>query len=258
MSAIRQTTAGLILIIYFFLKGEKIPSFSDLKFHFLMGFLLISCSNGLTTWAIKYIPSYLGALLSSLMPFLMLIENYLFTKQKIKPIALIGLLIGFLGVALLMSSFIEDFSNDYFLFGIVLCISGVLTWTTGTILTVQNKRQLDPYTGIGWQMFFGGLILFASVYATGQHVPIQTVPLQTWLWICYLILIGSIFCFMCYLYSLKYLPLDFVSIYVYVNPLIALIMGILFLNEKLTWSIILGSLVILAGVYTVKKVSINS
>ncbi len=253
MSAVRQTIAGLILIIYFFIKGEKIPSLPDLKFHILMGFLLISCSNGLTTWAIKYIPSYLGALLSSLMPFLMLIENYIFTKQKVKPISLIGLIIGFLGVALLMSSFIEDFSNDNFVFGIIICLVGVLTWTSGTLLTVFNKRQLDPFTSIGWQMFFGGIILFIAVYASGQHVPIQTVPLSTWLWISYLIMIGSIFCFMCYLYALKYLSLDLVSIYVYINPLIALIMGILFLKEKLTLSIVSGALVILAGVYIVKK-----
>lgn len=253
MTAIRQSVAGFILILFFLLKGEKTPSPKDLLFHFFMGFLLISCSNGLTTWAIQFIPSYLGALLSSLMPFLLIIENRFITKEKIKPLTLVGLMIGFAGVALLMSSFVEDFSSKYFIFGIVVSLIGMFTWTTGTMLTMHNKRQLDPFTSIGWQMFFGGLILFIASYSSGQYVPLNTVPIATWMWIVYLILIGSIFCFICYLYALKYLPIGLVSIYVYFNPLVALLMGIVFLNEKLSIPIVVGAFTILIGVYLVKK-----
>ncbi|MBK6330934.1 MAG: EamA family transporter [Bacteroidetes bacterium] len=219
----------------------------------MLGFLLISCSNGLTTWAIKFIPSYLGALISSLMPFVMIVANFIFFKEKILPKTLLGLIIGFTGVTFLLSSFIEEMNDQHFAFGVLLTLIGVLTWTTGTLMTVRNKRKLDPFVGIGWQMFFGGLILYLASWITGQQVSLSTVPMATWGWIAYLTSIGSIACFLCYLYALKHLPISLVSIYVYLNPLVALLLGILFLNEKLTWSIVMGAMLIFVGIYIVMK-----
>ena len=95
MAGLRQTIAGLIVVIFFLLKGSKVPKGKDLLFYVFLGFLLISCSNGLTTWAIKFIPSYLGALISALMPFVMILANFLFFKEKISRWALFGLIIGF-------------------------------------------------------------------------------------------------------------------------------------------------------------------
>ena len=120
-------------------------------------------------------------------------------------------------------------------------------------MTVRNKRKLDPFMGIGWQMFFGGLILYLASWITGQQVSLSTVPMATWGWIAYLTSIGSIACFLCYLYALKHLPISLVSIYVYLNPLVALLLGILFLNEKLTWSIVMGAMLIFVGIYIVMK-----
>jgi len=219
----------------------------------MLGFLLISCSNGLTTWAIKFIPSYLGALISSLMPFVMIVANFIFFKEKILPKTILGLIIGFTGVTFLLSSFIEEMNDQHFAFGVLLTLIGVLTWTTGTLMTVRNKRKLDPFVGIGWQMFFGGLILYLASWITGQQVSLSTVPMATWGWIAYLTSIGSIACFLCYLYALKHLPISLVSIYVYLNPLVALLLGILFLNEKLTWSIVMGAMLIFVGIYIVMK-----
>jgi len=255
MTGIRQTVAGLLVITYFLIKGKQIPPAKDLLFYLMLGFLLISCSNGLTTWAIKFIPSYLGALISSIMPFVMILASYLFFREKIKRLAVLGLIIGFAGVVFLLSSFFEELANDNFVFGVVITLIGVCTWTTGTLLTVRNKRKLDPFVGIGWQMFFGGLILYFASWVTGQQVNLSTVPLMTWGWIAYLTAVGSIFCFLCYLYALKHLPIGLVSIYVYINPLVALVMGIIFLNEKLTVSIVIGALTILLGIYIVKRSS---
>lgn len=253
MTAVRQTVAGILVVVFFLLKGKKIPPLRDLLFYLLMGFLLISCSNGLTTWAIKYIPSYLGALISALMPFVMVLATFVFFREKIKPLAILGLVMGFAGVAFLLSSFYEELSNPNFMFGVFLTLIGVLTWTTGTLLTIHNKRKLDPYSGIGWQMLFGGIILYGASLVSGQHIPLHTVPHTAWLSIAYLIVVGSILCFMCYLYALKHLPISLVSIYVYINPLVALLMGVIFLNEKLGWPIVIGALTIIGGIYIVKR-----
>lgn len=257
MSGIRQTIAGLLVITFFTIKGEKIPQWRDLLFFGLLGFLLISCSNGLTTWAIKFIPSYLGALISSLMPFVMILTNFIFYKEKIKPMAIVGLIIGFAGVMFLLSSFVEELNHANFLFGVLITLVGICTWTAGTMMTIRNQRKLNPYMGIGWQMLFGGLILYFSSWVGGQQVALSSVPPLTWLSIAYLIAVGSILCFMSYLYALKNLPIGLVSIYVYINPLVALLMGVIFLKEKLSFSIVFGALVILLGIYIVKKSSIT-
>ncbi len=253
MAGLRQTIGGLLIIFFFLLKGEKVPPAKDLLFFAFLGFLLFSCSNGLTTWAIKYIPSYLGALISSLMPFVMIIANFIFFKEKIRPLALLGLAVGFSGVLFLLSSFFEELNNKNFVFGVIITLIGICTWTTGTLMTIRNKRKVDPFVGIGWQMLFGGIIMYFVSWMAGQQVDLTAVPLRTWGLVVYLIAVGSIFCFICYLYALKHLPMSLVSIYVYVNPLVALLLGIIFLNEKLTFSIAIGALTILLGIYIVKR-----
>lgn len=255
MTGIRQSAAGILLIGYFLLKKRPIPSLNELGFHLLMGFLLISCSNGLTTWAVAYIPSYLGALISCLMPFVMVIVNFAVFRESIKPMAVFGLVVGFAGVAILLSSFIEELGGDHFLFGVILTLMGVATWTTGTLITSKNRRKINAFEGIGWQMLFGGIILYIASLLTGQHVAFSEIPFQTWMLIVYLTAVGSIFCFLCYLYTLIHLPIDLVTVYVYINPLVALLMGVVLLNEKITVSIVIGALTIIAGIYLVKRFS---
>lgn len=166
-----------------------------------------------------------------------------------------GLVVGFSGIAILLSSFIEEMGGNHFLFGVVLTLIGVGTWTTGTLMTTRSKRDINPFEGIGWQMLFGGLILLLASRLPGHHVPLSTVPLSTWLWLIYLTAVGSIFCFICYLYALKTLPISMVTIYVYINPIVALLMGVLFLNEKISLSIALGALITFLGIYLVKRFS---
>ena len=113
----------------------------------MLGFLLISCSNGLTTWAIKFIPSYLGALISSSMPFVMVLASFLFFKEKIKPLAVVGLLIGFGGVVALMSSFFEELTNNNFMFGVIITLVGVCTWTTRHLTHHQKQASARPLCG---------------------------------------------------------------------------------------------------------------
>ena len=255
LTGMRQILAGLLVIIFFLLKSKKWPTSKEFLFHLVSGFLIITCSNGLTTWAIKFIPSFLGALISRLSPFVFIIANYLFFKEKVKPITLLGLLVGFSGIAILLSSFAVEMSDAHFSLGIIFSLIAVFTWTSGTLISVKNKMNINPYEGIGWQMLFGGIMLLIASQITGQHVPIETIPFHAWLKFLYLTFVGSIFCFVCYIYTLQKLPISLVSIYVYINPIVALILGILVLNEKLTPAIIVGALVTIVGIYLVKRFS---
>ncbi len=254
LTGTRQSIAGILLISFFLLKTKKWPSMKELLYHAGIGFLLFTCSNGLTTAAIQYIPSFLGALLGCLMPFFLILANFVLFKEKVKLLSLIGLLVGFTGVSILLLSFQTEINHPNFTWGIGMTLIGVTTWTIGTLITTRNKFKFDPFEGLGWQMLFGGIMLLIISGLFDQQVNMIDLPLKAWLLIWYLIAVGSILCFVCYLHALKKLPLSLVSIYVYINPVVALLMGILFLHEKINLQIIVGVFVILLGIYMVKKV----
>lgn len=257
LCAIRQTTAGILFITWFYgFKKVKWPGWKEMLFHVLLGFLFFTCSNGLTTFSIKFIPSFLGALIGCLMPFILILMGVLFYKEKVKPVTLLGLCIGFIGIGMIILSFGNEMKTGrYFLTGVLLTLFTVFTWTGGSLLATRNKFSYQPQHGIGWQMFFGGLMLFVFSACTEKHFPIASFSTSGVLLISYLTLIGSIICFQCYLYALKHLPLGLVSIYVYINPIVALIMGVLFAHESINLQIILGVIITFLGIYMVKRFS---
>ncbi len=255
LSAIRQSIAGIVMLSYFFLrKKHRLPGASELMFHALSGFLLFTLSNGLTTWAVAFVPSFLGALLSCISPFLWVLIQGLFYGERVKPIVLLGMLTGFAGMILLLSAFKGDLAQKpHFIFGILLCLGAVLSWTGGTLLAIKSRFNTDPYAGAGWQMLFGGIFLFVASAVSGQHIPIREIPWGAWASIAYLVVVGSLFCFVCYLFALKTLPMELVSIYVYINPMVAIAIGVTILNEPFTLNMLLGALITLGGVYLVKR-----
>ncbi len=257
MTGLRQSIAGVAMILFFVAKGSfKLPHKRLFLFHTLNGFLLFTCSNGLTTWAIEYIPSFLGALISCLTPFVMVLVGAILFHEKIKPKVLVGMLIGFVGIAILLSSYRSDIAaGEGFLFGVLLTLIAVLTWTSGTFLATRNRINTDPFQGVAWQMLIGGLLLLLSAFITKQEVPLASISWQGWGLLLYLIAVGSIFCFICYIIALRTLPISLVTIYVYINPMVALLLGVLLLNEHISITIILGAAITLGGIYLVKRYS---
>ncbi|MBU3675975.1 MAG: drug/metabolite-transporting permease [Chitinophagaceae bacterium] len=255
LSAIRQSIAGVLMLSYFFFrKKHRLHDRAELLFHAACGFLLFTLSNGLTTWAVAYVPSFLGALLSCLSPFLWVLIQRVVYGERVKPIVLLGMLIGFVGMILLLSAFKSDLTQKpQFMFGILLCLGAVFSWTGGTLLAIKSRFNTDPYAGAGWQMLFGGLFLFLASHLSGQHTPIRVIPWQAWASIAYLVVVGSLFCFVCYLYALKTLPMELVSIYVYINPMVAIAIGVMVLDEPFTLTMLLGAFITLLGVYLVKR-----
>jgi drug/metabolite transporter (DMT)-like permease len=254
LTGYRQTLAGLCLIAFHYHKHRLWPTKKEFGMHLLLGFLFFTCSNGLTTFAIKYIPSYLGALIGCLMPFVLILFNFFVYKEKVKPIVIFALGIGFTGIAIILLSFVEDIAlGGNFLFGVLITLLSVFTWTSGTVISMRSKLNANPFQGIGWQMLFGGIMLYISSLMWENQVPIAQIPAKAWLYFTYLVAVGSIFCFVCYLFALKHLPMSLVSIYVYINPMVALFLGMLLLHEVFTPQIFIGVLITFLGIYLVKK-----
>ncbi len=102
-------------------------------------------------------------------------------------------------------------------------------------------------------MLISGLVLFTLTQAIGQVIPLSQITWQSWAAMGYLIVFGSIISFIAFLYALQNLPTEQASIYAYINPIVAVLLGWMLFNERLTAFIIAGALITLYGVYLVNK-----
>jgi drug/metabolite transporter (DMT)-like permease len=217
-----------------------------------MGVLLFVISNGFTIWGIKYINSGLGAILGALFPlFIALIEWMIGEKDRPNTLSTIGLVLGIAGVATIFYEHLGDFSNANFRFGISL--TACITWAIGTIITTRNWVKMNRYYSLGWQMFIGGTILNTICFFSGFSIPLAQVSVQTWLSISYMVFFASIIAFVAFLYTLQHLPTTLASIYAYVNPVVAVVLGHFILGESWSVSLLMGAVVTLAGVYLVNS-----
>ena len=253
VSGIRQLIAGSLFLLFFGLfKKEKLPTLQQFAWLVLASFFLVVLNSGLTTWSVKYIPSGLAALIGALNPLFIVIIEMLFLKNKnYTPLTFIGLFTGILGIAIVFYNNAFHQHPAGYGFGIVLCFIGILSWSIGTLLVARNKYQMNPYYALGWQMMIAAFLLLIFAKSTNNFIPIRAIPLQAWLSICYLVAIGSIVAFIAFLYSIKHLPSAIASLYSYINPIIAMIIGSIIFSEKLTVYILIGALITLAGVYMV-------
>jgi drug/metabolite transporter (DMT)-like permease len=102
-------------------------------------------------------------------------------------------------------------------------------------------------------MFFSGVIILLIAQFSGNTIPLSEIPSSSWWAIAYLVVIGSILTFVAYIYALQHLPTALASIYAYINPIVAVLLGAALLNEKLTVFIAIGGAVTIAGVYLVNN-----
>jgi len=252
LSGIRQLLAGIIYIIFFSIKGYKIPS-RQLFFQLLwMSMLMFVINNGFSTWSVEYLPSGLGAVISSISPiWIAIFSVFLFKEAKLNLMTVAGLILGFAGILIIFYDYLQQLFNPAFIRGVLLGLGATMTWALGTLYTAQQSKSVNPYYSLGWQMFLGGIQLTVLAYLTGQHIPLGDINWKAWASISYLVVIGSLITFAAFIYSLKRLPVSQVSVHAYINPIVAVIVGSLLNHEKLNGTIALGTLVTILGIYLV-------
>lgn len=252
LAGLRQLMAGSFFLGYFFIKGFKLPTRNEFIQFGWMSLLMIVINNGFSTWSMKYIPSGLGAVIGAASPlWIAVLSTFVFKETKLNTMTIAGLLLGIGGILIIFSDYLQDLFNSTFSIGIVLNLVASVTWAFGTIFTVKNAKHVNPYFSIGWQMFLGGIVLLAVARFSGQYAPLSGMHTEVWYAISYLVFIGSIITYSAFIYALKRLPAQQVSVYAYINPIVAVIVGALLNNEKLTMVIALGTGVTLLGIYLV-------
>jgi len=253
LAGMRQFLGGMCYVVFFLIRGEKWPNRKQWQTIIILGYLNFLLSNGLTTWGVKYISAGLAAIIGAIFPLWLVVIGLLGSKSKPPSKAVFGLLIGFSGVCIIFYEHLSDFINADFRFGIFLSLIATWSWALGTTYTKKKAEQFNPYFSLGLQMVTSGSSLLIISAATGNTIPVTAIPWQSWLAIGYLVVFGSVISFIAYLYALQNLTTEQTSIYAYINPIVAMLLGWLIFDEKLTIFIAVGGLIALAGVYLVNK-----
>jgi len=256
LSAIRQLIGGTCYIAFFLAKGVKFPKGKEWIPVIILSILNFVLSNGLSTWGVQYISAGLGAIMGAIFPLWLVVIGLFSVKSKMPTRAIIGLLLGFAGICIIFYEHLHDFLNADFRFGIILSLIATWTWAFGTLYTKKQAASFNPYFSLGLQMLISGVFLFIFTKATGSpkyFIPVSAIPWQSWMSIVFLVVFGSIIAFACYLYALQNLPTEQASVYAYINPIVAVLLGWLFFAEYLTVFIAVGGAVTLFGVYLVNK-----
>ncbi|MFZ9694567.1 MAG: DMT family transporter [Chitinophagaceae bacterium] len=258
LAGLRQLSAGILYMGFFLFMRAPLPKGKEWRPILLLSLLNFILSNGLSTWGVKFISAGLAAIMGAIFPLWLVIIGLFSTKEKMPNKAIIGLLLGFSGVCIIFYDHLHDFLQPNFRFGILLSLLATWSWAFATLYTKKQAANFNPYFSLGIQMVISGTILTVGTNWTGIAVPIFTMPWQSWAVIAYLVLMGSVFSFIFYLYALQHLPTELASIYAYINPIVALFMGSVFFQEKITIFILIGGAVALLGVWMVNKAFRNA
>ncbi|MXV52541.1 EamA family transporter [Pedobacter sp. HMF7647] len=250
VTGFRNIIAGTILLIFLLSKGqfEKMDQGRWAR-NLTASFILIVLGNGLTTVAEQYIPSGLASLISTLSPLIVLVLNLVLGHEKISAKITIGLGLGICGMYLIYSNSLNDLFNPKYKLGIEIILGAVTMWSVGTVYSKSiSHHKGNILVNMCVQMLFAGVFLLI-----GQLIWAGSFEYQSWtnrsiIAVIYLAIFGSVIGYISYMYLLSKLPSTKVSIITYINVVVALSLGWLILNEKLTLKMIIAAIVIITGV----------
>ena len=215
---------------------------------------MVIIGNGLVHWAEQFISSGLAAIIAAMVPlFIVSISVIMFKSIKINLKIILGLLLGFAGILVIFSDSLEDFKNPVFVGGIIAMFAAAFGWALGSVYSGLRKLDINPIYAAGVQMFTGGILSIVIGFIIGERTDFFALPINGIWAILYLVFIGSILGYNAYMYVLSKLPPTQASIYAYINPIVAVTLGWIILDEKLNLSIISGMAITLLGVYLVNR-----
>lgn len=253
-SGSRFTAAGAILLLICAIRGEKIPrEVAHWQNAAIVGLMLVGIGNIAVVWAEHHVSSGFAALLVAIAPFWMaLMERLRGTTERLTTRKKIGMLIGFVGVTILVAPALDPRGmNVKFLAGVVALQIGSICWNYGSIRSKYNPVPASPLVTAAMQMVTGGVVVLAIGFAIGE-APAFYFTTRTLIAYLYLLVFGSIIAYGAYVYALSKLPTSTVSLYAYVNPAVAVLLGWVVLDEPLGWNSLIAMLVIFAGVALVQ------
>jgi drug/metabolite transporter (DMT)-like permease len=246
MASLRFLIAGAILFAIF--RPRERPTGRQWLSAAIVGAFLLVGGNAMVAVAQQRIDTGVAALIVATVPLWLAIGDFAATGRRLAPQAVLGIVVGFAGIALLVHP-----GGDIDLFGAFICLLAPLSWAVGSLYARNAKLPSNLLLGSGMEMLAGGALLAAVGYASGERLHVSEVSARSWVALAFLVVFGSIVAYSSYVWLLKVAPTELVGTYAYVNPVIAVLLGALFLNEAITaWVLLAGAAIVVSVVLIVR------
>ena len=246
LGASRVISGGIILLVWSAIRRKRmIPNRQEFFMLLLSGLLLWFGGNGLVSWAEQRADSGLAALIIAAVPIWVAIVTAIVDRELPTIRMVAALLVGFAGIAILsVPTLTSGIQSDFW--SIIALLGAGLSWGIGSVLQSRKPVSLDVEVSAGYQQALGGLGLLSMALILREPIP---APIQeAWVAWGYLLLFGSIFAFTSFVRALQLLPTKIVMTYPYVNPVIAVFLGWLILEETVSLWTFGGAALVLLGV----------
>ena len=252
MAGSRFLLAGAILYVWRRLAGDPAPTRGQWLRASAVGLLLLLGGNGLLSLAEQNVASGISSLIIGSVPL------WMTAMEALRPggarpnrLGIIGLVIGFAGIALLVApSLTGGASVNVPLLGVITLLCAAFFWSLGSIYSRIANLPESTLLAIGMQMLAGGIGLFLAGTFTGEWrlLVLAQISARSWYAMLYLVLFGSMAGYTAYAWVLRAAPVSLVSTYAYVNPLVAILLGSLFAQETLTVHVLVSAAIIIGSV----------
>jgi drug/metabolite transporter (DMT)-like permease len=253
MAAVRFLIAGAVLLAWSVARDGRsfrLPSAREWRDTAIVGALLLGGGMGMVAYGEQTVPSGITALLIAMMPVWVAVLGRIFLGERLPRLAIVGIVLGFAGVAILAGPSAFGSSGALEPLGLAAILLSPISWATGSLFASHRATLPNrPLVATGGQMTAGGLVLLVMSMASGEPggFRIEAVSSDSILAMVYLTVIGSLLAFTAYGWLLRVAPLPLIATYAYVNPVVAVILGALVLREPIELrTLVAGAVIIIA------------
>jgi len=253
VAGLRWMFAGVVMSALMLATGRGLPRPALWGPLLLLGFLMNVVGNGFVVYAQQYVASGLTAVLIATTPFWSaLVERLLPNGERFSTRALTGLALGFIGIVVLVWPEMTNggAGGRAFIGGVIAIQLACVGWVVGTSYARRHELGDNPFRSTALQMVFSGTMLLAAATWNGDWAHLSFTP-RTIAAMIYLSIAGSLVAYSAYIYAIQHLPLSLVSLYAYINPIIAVTLGTLLLSEPFSTRIAISAALVLSGTWIV-------
>lgn len=253
VAGIRQFLASIIMLIVLLSRKEfKWIGWKNLGYQIVFSTLMLIVANGMTTVAEESVSSSVASLISASSPILVFLGSMAIGLQKFSFKALTGVLMCFSGILFIFWDGLQDLANPDYRMGIIFLFCAITGWASGTIFTKKlNIQSGNISLNLFYQFLFAGIIqiIFAFIFSESYHF--ESWALKSIFAMLYLAVFGSVAAFFAFHYALTKISPVQVSILAYINTIIAIFLGWLIMDEKISVKFIMAAVLIICGVFII-------
>ena len=254
LAGVRWMAAGLLMCGALIAMRRPLPPPRTWGPIVWLAFLMNGLGNGFVVWAEQSVPSGLTAVVVAMGPFWQIgVEALRRDGERLTRWRLAGRVVGFIGILVLVwpELTLGNSAGRALVWGVLGLQVACAGWALGTSYTKRHSVQADPVGVAALQMLFSGVLFLVPATLVGDWARMSLAPWPA-IAMVYLVLVGGIVAYTAYVYAVKYLPISTVSLYAYVNPVIAVVLGTLLLDEPFSMRIVAAAALVLAGIAIVR------